>query len=60
VNDATPLGPHKALNWQAALGQDKVAVLQRIRIVRDNCQALLERTQTAACTDAVILSAIRA
>src|SRR5260370_22591007 len=40
------------------LGQSKVAVLQCIHTVRDDCQALLHRTQIAACAHAVILSSI--
>jgi hypothetical protein len=44
---------------KGTLGQSKVAVLQCIRTVRDDCQALLNRTQIAACAHAVILSAVR-
>jgi enoyl reductase-like protein len=49
--------PAQGSELAGTLGQGKVAVLQRIRTVRDNCQALLDRTQTAACTHAVILRA---
>jgi len=51
--------PHNGPELAGALRQGNVAVLQRIRTVRDNCHALPGRTQTAACTHAVILCANR-